>query len=51
MIEVLEGVEYLHSNNIVHNDIKDENIIITEDLEVTIIDFGSATLDHGEETR
>jgi len=49
--QVLEGVEYLHKNNIVHNDIKDENIIVTEDLVVTIIDFGSATVDHGEMTR
>ena len=48
---MLEGVEYLHKNNIVHNDIKDENIIVTEDLVVTIIDFGSATVDHGEMTR
>merc|ERR1712179_277683 len=49
--QVLEGVEYLHKNNIVHNDIKDENIIVTEDLVVTIIDFGSATVDHGEIAR
>ena len=48
---MLEGVEYLHKNNIVHNDIKDENIIVTGDLVVTIIDFGSATVDHGEITR
>jgi len=49
--QVLTAVAYLHENSIVHNDIKDENVIVTNKLEVTIIDFGSAAVDDGEKTR
>jgi len=49
--QVLDAVLYLHSNGIVHNDIKDENIIVNTELKVTIIDFGSACMDTGEKTR
>jgi len=49
--QVLDAVLYLHRNGIVHNDIKDENIIVNTEIKVTIIDFGSACLDTGEKTR
>jgi serine/threonine protein kinase len=47
----LDAIGYLHEKNIVYNDIKDENIIVTTELKVTIIDFGSASFDNGEKTR
>ena len=47
----MDAIGYLHEKNIVHNDIKDENIIVTTELKVTIIDFGSASFDDGEKTR
>lgn len=45
--KILQGVHYLHKNNIMHRDLKLENIIINESaednqLEVFIVDFGFA---------
>ncbi|CAO3569274.1 unnamed protein product [Mortierella alpina] len=41
-VQVCRAVEYLHKNNIVHRDIKSENIMITPTLHVKLIDFGLA---------
>jgi len=41
--QILEGLNYLHSNNIIHFDIKPDNIFITNiesEPEVKILDFG-----------
>ncbi len=44
--EILEGIEYIHNKNILHRDIKPDNIIINyskeKNLSVKLIDFGSA---------
>lgn len=42
MTKLLEGVAYLHANNIVHGDLKPNNIILKDkkSLSIKIIDFG-----------
>ena len=44
LLACAEALEYAHKNNVVHNDIKPENIFVTDASEVKIIDFGTAAL-------
>lgn len=49
MLQVLEGVSYIHSQNVVHRDIKLENILFVsqDQLDLKIADFGnSSTFSH-----
>ena len=39
-INILKNVKILHENNIIHGDIKPENILIGNDFSLKIIDFG-----------
>jgi len=42
--EVLNGLEYMHSQNITHGDIKPQNIFISKDFEIKINNFSTATI-------
>jgi MAP/microtubule affinity-regulating kinase len=41
--QVLQGMEYCHSQDVVHRDLKLENLLLDESDNVRIIDFGFAT--------
>ncbi|KFK24126.1 hypothetical protein AALP_AAs61937U000100 [Arabis alpina] len=42
MIQLLEGVKYLHSNWIIHRDLKPSNLLLNNSGELKICDFGMA---------
>eukprot|EP00730_Choanoeca_flexa_P007193 TRINITY_DN12294_c0_g1_i6.p1 TRINITY_DN12294_c0_g1~~TRINITY_DN12294_c0_g1_i6.p1 ORF type:complete len:814 (+),score=193.92 TRINITY_DN12294_c0_g1_i6:74-2443(+) len=42
--QIVDGMTYLHARNIVHRDIKDENVILNYELTAKLIDFGSAAI-------
>jgi polo-like kinase 4 len=43
MSQVVNGLLYLHSNNIMHRDISMSNLLVTATMQVKISDFGLAT--------
>ncbi|KAJ7207633.1 kinase-like domain-containing protein [Mycena pura] len=42
LFEVAQGMQYLHSQNIVHGDLRGANILITHDWHACLADFGLA---------
>lgn len=45
MLQLVDAVEYMHSNGIYHRDIKPENIFLTQNGSMKLGDFGLATTD------
>lgn len=40
ILQILEGVRFLHENNIVHRDIKPNNILVNRLMQVKLSDMG-----------
>ncbi|XP_046371744.2 uncharacterized protein LOC124145836 [Haliotis rufescens] len=40
--QILEGVEYLHENDVIHRDIKGGNVMLMPNGDIKLIDFGCA---------
>ena len=44
ILEIAYGICHLHTHGIIHRDLKLENILVTEEGEIKVIDFGIAQL-------
>jgi serine/threonine protein kinase len=51
MFQLLRALEYSHSHGVVHRDIKPSNILITEDGQIKIADFGIARIESSDLTQ
>lgn len=52
MLQLISAVEYMHSNRVIHRDLKLGNIFLSADMEMKVGDFGlAAKLEFSEEKK
>ncbi|KAG6877678.1 hypothetical protein C0992_009504 [Termitomyces sp. T32_za158] len=44
MLEIAQGMEYLHSNGVLHGDLKAANVLVDDDVHCVISDFGQSEM-------
>ncbi|XP_059349216.1 serine/threonine-protein kinase PAK 3-like [Ammospiza nelsoni] len=49
--ECLQGLDFLHSNNVIHRDVKSDNILLRTDGSVKLTDFDLSTQLNSEQSR
>jgi serine/threonine protein kinase len=42
--EIIEGLNYLHENLIMHRDLSVDNVLLDENTDIKICDFGLSTI-------
>lgn len=48
MYSIMKGVNYMHSKGIIHRDLKPLNILVTDNWDVKISDFGMSNVQIGK---
>jgi mitogen-activated protein kinase kinase kinase 2 len=48
--QILEGVNYLHNEGVIHRDIKAANILVDHDGTIKLTDFGTSKVIETEES-
>jgi serine/threonine protein kinase len=44
MVQILEAVKYIHDSQLLHRDIKTENVFLDKHMKIKLGDFGTAKI-------